>query len=73
MINITSLKSALFSVCIAIVLALAGYVIGLGDVFKIDWHAFVNVGVMAGLVGIVSLIKSWMTNSEGKALGVQVK
>ena len=57
MINITSLKSALFSVCIAIVLALAGYVIGLGDVFKIDWHAFVNVGVMAGLGGVGCLIK----------------
>ncbi len=73
MMNLTSIKSALFSVGIAVVLAVAGYIIGLGDIFKIDWHAFINVGVMAGLVGIVSLAKSSMTNSDGKAFGVQVK
>lgn len=73
--DMTNLKSALVSVGIAIVLAVAGYVIVLGDVFKIEWHTLVNVGVLAGLVAVVSLIKSSGTNeATGKFLNIiQVK
>lgn len=73
-INWVNVKSALVSVVLAVILATAGYVIGLGDVFKIETHALVNVAVMAGLVGIVSLIKSYLTDSNGKFVGTtQIK
>lgn len=69
-----NLKSALVSVVLAVVISMGGYIIGVGDVFKLDWHALVNSGVLAGVVGIVSLAKSYGTTSSGKFLGiVQVK
>ena len=54
-------------------LAVAGYIIGVGDVIKLSLHAFVNAGVMAFLAAAVSLIKATMTTQNGTVLGVQVK
>lgn len=71
--NLTSLKSALVSVLLAMVISTGGYVIGVGDVFKLDWQALVNTGVLSGVVGIVSLAKSYGTNNKGKFMGIQVK
>ena len=68
-----TIKSALVSGLIMAFLAVAGYIIGVGDVFKIDFHAFINAGVMAFLAAIVSLIKASLTTQEGTVLGVQVK
>lgn len=72
-INSTVLKSALVSVILAMIIAVGGYIIGVGDVFKLDWHALVNAGVLSGVVGIVSVAKNSITNDDGKALGMQVK
>ena len=69
----TSLKSALVSGGIMAFLAVAGYVIGVGDVFKLNFHAFVNAAIMAFLTAVVSLIKSTLTTENGTVLGVQVK
>lgn len=66
-------KSALVSAGIAAVLSVAGYVVGVGDVFKLDPHALINAGVLSALTAIVSLIKSAITTDQGTALGVQVK
>ncbi len=72
--DFTNIKSALVSVGLAVVLATAGYIISLGDVFKIEIHTFINVAVMAALVGVVSLVKSYMTDENGKFAGVtQIK
>lgn len=69
-----SVKSALVTVGIAIVLAVGGYIVGVGDVFKLDWHALVNVGVLSGVAGIISLAKSYMTDNNGRFLGgTQIK
>lgn len=71
--SLTNVKSALFSVALAMIIAVGGYIIGVGDVFKLNWHALINAGMLSGIVGIVSLAKSAMTNNDGKALGIQVK
>lgn len=68
-----NLKSALVSGVIMGVLAMATYIVGLGDVFKIDVHSLVNVGALAVLTAVVSLIKSYLTTSDGAFLGVQIK
>lgn len=69
-INKEGVKSALVSVGLMAVLGVAGYIIGLGDVFAIDLKALVNVGVMALLTGVVSLIKNFLTSDSGKFAGL---
>lgn len=68
-----NIKSAFVTFIYFAILAMGGYVVGIGDIFKIDLHALVNVGVMAGLAGMVSLLKALTTSSTGKALGMQIK
>lgn len=70
---LTAIKSALISAGIAVVLAVSGYIIGVGDVFKLDPHALINAAVLSALVAIVSLIKAGFTQTDGTALGVQIK
>ncbi len=72
-ISWVNIKSALvYGLLIAFVLALlamAGYVLQVGDVFGLDWRALVNAGVIAFISGIVigvSIIKNLLTTNEGK-------
>ena len=65
-VDFEGLKSALVSTILMAVLGVAGYIIGLGDIFQIDWRALANVGVMALLTGVVSLIKNFLTSDSGK-------
>ena len=69
-LNVASLKSALVSAVLMAVVAMAGYVIGLGDLWKIDVHILTNIGVMALLTGIVSLIKNFLTSDSGTFAGI---
>lgn len=69
-----NIKSALVSGLIMAVLAMIGYVIGIGDIFKIDVHAIVNIGVLAGLGVVQSLVKNLLTTNDGKFVGkVEIK
>lgn len=68
-----AIKSALISGLITGVLATAGYVIGLGDVFQIQIKPMINVFALSALTTIVSLIKSSMTTGTGKVMGVKIK
>lgn len=68
-LNWESFKSALVSAVIMTVIAVAGYVIGLGDLWKIEFHAIINIGVMAFLTGLVSLIKNFLTSDSGTFAG----
>ena len=70
---IIQIKSALVSGVLMMVLAMAMYVIGVGDIFSIDGRVLANTGVMALLTAIVSFIKSVMTTGKGTVLGVKVK
>lgn len=65
----TNVKSALVSAFITAILAGAGYVVGVGDIFKIDVHALVNVVSLASLTALVSIIKSFLTTDSGKFVG----
>ena len=71
-ITLTNLKSALVSGVITGVLGVAGYIIGVGDIFKLDVHTLVNVGALAALTTIVSLVKSFLTTPAGNFAGVVV-
>lgn len=71
--SLLAIKSALISAAIAAVLAISGYIVGVGDVFKLDPHALINAGVLSALTAIVSLIKAGLTLPDGTALGVQIK
>lgn len=67
-------KSAIVSAVITAVLAVAGYIIGVGDVFNIDVHALVNVASLSTLTAFVSLIKAFFTTDRGNFAGaVRVK
>lgn len=68
-INTAQLKSALVSGVLTAILAGLGYVVGIGDVFKIDVHAIVNVVALSFGTTIISLIKSFLTTDEGKFAG----
>lgn len=65
----TNVKSALVSALITAVLATATYILGLGDVFKIDVHALINVISLSALTALVSIIKSFLTTSSGNFVG----
>lgn len=69
-----NIKGALISAIITAVLAIAGYIIGVGDIFNIDVHALVNVGALSALTALVSVIKSLLTTQSGDFVGaVKVK
>ena len=71
-ISWTNVKSALVSGIIMGILAIAAYIIGVGNIFTLDFHSLLNAGVLSALVTIVSLIKSFLTTSSGSVAGVQV-
>lgn len=76
MLNLSwvEVKSALVYAVLSAVLATLMYVIGIGDIFKIEMKALINIGVMSLFVGITSIIKNFLTSSSGKFLGaIQVK
>lgn len=66
-------KSAVVSGVIAGVLGVAMYVVGVGDLFKLDVHSIVNVFALAVLTTVVSLLKAVVTTSTGTVAGVQIR
>jgi len=69
-LNGASFKSALVSAILLAVLAILAYIIGLGDLWKIDLRTLVNIGGIALATGIVSLIKNFLTSNNGSFLGI---
>lgn len=65
-----NIKSALVYVFLTATLSILIYIIGIGDIFLISTKSLVNIGVMSLATGFVSVIKSFLTTSEGKFLGV---
>lgn len=53
-----------------VIVAVFSYIVSIADVWAISFHTIVNIAVIAG---IGSLLKSFLTTSEGKIAGVQVK
>ena len=67
--NLKDVVSALMSSLLMALIAVLGYVMQVGDIFGINLRTLTNIGVMAGLTGIVSLLKTLLTTSEGNFLG----
>lgn len=65
-----SVKRALVSTVIMAVVAGAVYVIGLGDVFAVNFHSLTNIVAISLLTGLVSLANSLFTTNNGKFLGM---
>jgi len=64
-----NVRGALVSGVITAVLGIAGYIIGVGDIYKLDLHTLANVGALSALTTIVSLIKNYLTSNQGNFLG----
>ena len=54
----SNIQSALVYVVLTAVLGLLMYVIGVGDVYAVDFHSIVNIFAISVMTGIVSLIKN---------------
>jgi hypothetical protein len=65
----TQVRSALVSGVITAVLAGAGYIIGVGDIFGLNFHSLANVTAISFLVAIVSLVKAVLTTPAGNFAG----
>lgn len=69
MIDWMNFKSALISGLITGVLGIAGYIIGVGDIFKLDVHTLLNVFSLSALTTVVSILKSFLTTNAGNFVG----
>lgn len=55
----------------AVLVAVIGYILSVGDVFHLDWKQLLNMSIMTALA---SLLKVLMTNDNGKFVGaIKVK
>lgn len=68
-VNWAQIRSACVSIGLAVVLAVAVYIVGVGDIFAIEYKTLINIGVLAGLVGIIDLVKSLLTTKQGDFVG----
>ena len=66
-----NIQSAVMSGIIMGILAIFAYIIGVGNIFTLNFHSLVNAGVLTALVTIVSLIQSVFTTNAGSTAGVQ--
>lgn len=71
-INLNAVRSALVSVFLWVFIAVAGYIIGLGDIWKVDWKVMANIGALSLLTGLVSLVKEYFIKND-KIFGMQVR
>lgn len=65
-----NLKSALIYALLMGVVSIGIYIVGVGDIFKIDPHALINSGILAAVTGLISLLKNLLTDNAGKFLGM---
>lgn len=68
--NFEMLKSALVSAVLMALVQVAGYIIGIGNIFAIDWKVMANMGVIALLTGLVSVVKNLLTTDNGNFAGI---
>lgn len=73
-LNLTEVKSAIVYALLTALLQICIYIAGVGSIFKVEWHTLVDIGVIALIVGFISIIKNLLTTSDGKFLGaIKVK
>lgn len=71
-LNITKedVKGALISAVFMALIAILIYIKELGSIWAIDWKYLANVGIMAGIVYLISVSKNFLTTTDGKFLGL---
>ena len=69
-LDANNVRSALVYGVLTALMLMAVYVVGIGDIFKIDYRSLLNIGVISLLTTFVSLVKNLLTNSKGKFAGV---
>ena len=62
--------NAVAYVVLTAILGMGLYVLGIGDVFQINFQSLVNIGAISLIAGIVSIIKDLLTTKSGKLAGV---
>lgn len=62
-------SAIVYAVLMALV-SMGIYIVGIGDIYKIETHALINSGILAFVTGIISLLKNLLTDSNGKFLGM---
>ena len=72
-LDLNAFRSAIVSTVLWAFIAVAGYVISLGDIFVVEWKVLVNIGALSLLTGLVSVIKNYLTNENGKVVGMKIK
>jgi hypothetical protein len=68
--NWINFKNALITALLWAVVGAGGYVLGIGDIFKIDFHTLANVAFIPALAFLISWVKGLLTTSDGHFLGV---
>lgn len=69
-VSLAEVKGAVVSGIIAASLAIFGYILSVGDIFKLNSHDLINAGAIAAIVACTSYIKSALTNSNGTFAGI---
>lgn len=62
--------SALVSFVVVALIEALSYVIKVGDLWKIDLHTLINAGILPAFIFAVSILKSFLTTSSGKFIGL---
>jgi hypothetical protein len=68
-----NLKSALVSAVLMALVGIITYILGVGNIFALDFHSLANIGAISFLTGVISFIKSSLTTPVGTFAGIQVK
>ena len=69
-LNWKDVLNALAAAVVGGVLAMIFYVLKVGDIFGVDFHSMINVGAIALLTGVASLIQTFFTTSSGNFVGI---
>jgi len=65
-------KSAVVSGLITGIIGIGLYVVGVGDLWKVDFHSLINIGSISAISAIVSLVKNFLSTNSGSVAGIQV-
>lgn len=60
-------KNVLGAVASSMIVALLGYIVSVADIWKISFHVIVSVSTLAGAA---SLLKAFLTDSNGSLMGI---
>lgn len=71
--NWVNVKGAIVSGLFMAVLAILANIVSAQSIYVLDLRELLNIGAVAGITAIVSLMKNFLTDENGKLAGVQIK